>query len=73
MSLDLHAAAQAVGRAHRDGAHPVVAEVLLHLQGEDAAVVELDLEGVVDLRQLIWRKLDVDHRPGDLERCVPVA
>ena len=27
----VHAAAQAVGRAHGDGAHPVVAEVLLHL------------------------------------------
>ena len=30
--LHLHAAAQAVGRAERDGAHDAVAELLLHFE-----------------------------------------
>ena len=45
----------------------VVAEVLLRLQGEDAAVVPGHLERVVDLRQLVRRELHVDHRAGDLQ------
>ncbi len=31
---DGHAALEAFGRGHRDGAHPVFAEVLLDLEGE---------------------------------------
>ena len=65
--LHHRAAAQAVGGAHRDGAHPVVAEVRLRLEGEDAAVVPGHLERVVDLRQLVRRELDVDHRADDLD------
>ena len=39
VSIDLHAAGQAVGRVHRDRADAVVAEVLLHLADERAALV----------------------------------
>ncbi len=51
---DVEAAGEAVRRVHRDGAHAVVAQVLLHLGDEDAAVLalargHLDLQRVVDL------------------------
>ena len=65
--LHRRAAAEAVGGAHGDGAHRVVAEVRLRLQGEDAAVVPGHLERVVDLRQQVRRELHVDHRAGDLQ------
>ena len=44
------AAAQAVGGAHSQAAHPVVAQVLLDL-GHDLAVAHLDLDGIVDRRE----------------------
>ena len=50
---DLGAARQAVGGVHRDGAHAVVAEVLLHLAHEDALVAAVDGDGAVDLGQLV--------------------
>jgi hypothetical protein len=50
---DLGAARQAVGGVHRDGAHAVVAEVLLHLAHEDARFAVIDGDGVVDLGQLV--------------------
>ena len=66
-----HAALQAVGGLHRDGAHAVLAQVLLHL-GDD-----VDLSGpgpsaliaqrVVDRRQVPALELDVDDRPDDLD------
>ena len=36
---DLHAAAQAVGRAERDRAHDAVAELLLHFERQVAMLV----------------------------------
>src|SRR5579862_3545057 len=51
---DLDAARKAVGGVHRDGAHAVVAQVLLHLRDQlaRAAVLgHLDAQRVVDLRQ----------------------
>ena len=65
--LHRRAAAETVGGAHGDGAHRVVAEVRLRLQGEDAAVIPGHLERVVDLRQHVRRELHVDHRAGDLQ------
>ena len=57
------AAAQTLGRAHRDGAHDAVAELLLHFEGQIHVV---ELERVVDLRNLIARKLHIDDRADDL-------
>ena len=71
----LRAAREAVGGVHRDRAHAVVAEVLLHLEDEDAGVVlvalvlELDLERVVDLGQLARGRRPRRRRPGSPRRC----
>ena len=66
----LVAALQAVGGVHRHRAHPVVAEVLLHLAdqlGRFAILVagHLDLHRRVDLRQLV-REDRVDDDAGHL-------
>ena len=53
---DLRAPCQAVGRVHRHGAHPVVAQVLLHLADERlllAVTLDVDLERVVDVGQVV--------------------
>ena len=72
----LDAAREAVGGVHGDGAHAVVAEVLLHLEHERgglAVALEVDLERVVDLRQVLVGEgdlhddtLDLLHGPGVL-------
>ena len=73
---DLGAAREAVGGVHRHRADAVVAEVLLHLEHERAVAgvvssllvavaLEVDLEGVVDLGQLV-RERDLDHDTLDL-------
>ena len=59
----VHAATQAVGAAQRDGAHDAVAELLLHFEGQ-ADLVEL--QRVVDLGDLVARKLHVDDRADAL-------
>jgi hypothetical protein len=59
----IDAAAQAVGRAQRDGAHHAVAQLLLHFQGERRAI---ELQGVVDLGHLVARELHVHHRADAL-------
>ena len=69
--VDLHgeAALQALGGAHRDGAHDAVAELLLHLERE---VHVRELQRLVDLRDRLARELDVDDRADDLRnlaRC----
>ena len=56
-------AAQAFGRAHRDGAHDAVAQLLLHLEGQ---VHIIELERVIDLGDLIAREFHVDDRADDL-------
>src|SRR5206468_1018204 len=65
-----HAALEPFGGAHGDGAHPVVAQVLLHFEGQLGAAlagqVVLDGEGVVDGRQLV-REFHVHDRPDDLD------
>ncbi len=61
--VDVEAATQPLGCAHRDRAHDAVAELLLHLERE---VTVLELQRVVDLRDRVARKLDVDDRANDL-------
>ena len=64
------AARQAVGGIHGDGADAIVAEMLLHLGHERAAVGHRDLERVVDRRQVAVEHgvehdaLDFDDPPG---------
>jgi hypothetical protein len=53
-----HAAAQAVGRTERDGAHDAVAELLLHLERQRGA---FHLQRVVDPGHLVAREFDIDH------------
>jgi peptide chain release factor 1 len=64
------AAGQAVGRVHRDRAHTIVAEVLLHLRhqrgGGAVGGRDADLEGVVDRRQPSL-ELRVDDDALDLD------
>ncbi len=63
---------EAVGGFHGDGAHLVVAEVLLHLADHLVlALADADLEGVVDGRDLV-REPDVDDRPDHLDDCACV-
>ena len=62
-ALDRESAAQAFRRAHGDGAHDAVAELLLHLEGQ---VHVIEFERVVDLGNLIARKFHVDDRADDL-------
>ena len=61
------APAHAVGAAHGQAAHPVVAHVLLHLGHQPLAVAHVYLHGVVDGGQLVGRELDVHHRADDLD------
>jgi len=72
---DRHAALQAVGGLHGDGAHSVLAQVLLHF-GDDvdllALDVGLDLQGVVDRRQVPALELDVDHGADDLHNATGI-
>ena len=66
---DLDAAREPVGRVHRDGAHAIVAEMLLHLRDQlaRAAVLgDLDAERVVDLGEPV-REDGVEHDALDLD------
>ena len=67
---DFVAALEALGRSHADGAHPVVAEVLLDFEGLPgfalARHVEFDGEGVVDARK-VSRKFDIHDGADDLD------
>ena len=62
---DVDAAREPVGRVHRDGAHPVVAEVLLYLRHERAGR-QLDLERGQDLGQAVGED-GVEHDALDLD------
>src|SRR5260370_36546272 len=57
------AALQPFRRAHGDGAHHAVAQLLLHLERQ---VHVLELERLVDLGDGFARKLDVDDGADDL-------
>ncbi len=68
----LLAADHAVGAAQGDAADAAAAEMLLHLAGQieiHALVVGFDLHGVVDRRQAVFGKLDVERRADDLRHA----
>ena len=52
----LHAAAHAVGAAHGDRAHDVVAHLLLDLKRLHEAVVHRHPDGVIDFGQIALRE-----------------
>src|SRR5215208_121785 len=70
---DGHIASEPVCRRHRHGSDPVVAEVLLDLAHERSLAVALDLDRVVDGRQLAGRTLDVDDRTRDLDHAAVLS
>ena len=72
---DVEAAGQSVGRVHRDRAHLVVAEVLLHLRHQRGAVGHRDLERVVDRGQIALEHRVDDDAPDrdDLPEILPVS
>ncbi len=59
----LHAPLESVRGAHGDAAHRAVAGMLLHLQGQLAIH---QLQGVVDLGQVLRLEVHVHHRADDL-------
>ena len=59
-----HTATQAFGGAQANGAHHAVAQLLLDFQRELGA---FECERVIDVRQLVARKRDVDHRADTLD------
>ncbi len=64
-----HAPAESVGRAQRHRPHLAAAQMLLHFAGQTdagAVVLHVDLDGVVDFRQLIFGKLRIKRRADDL-------
>ena len=73
-----HAALDAVGRRHGDGANLVAADVLLHFERRRGsslpAIVHADhAQRVVDLGKVIGLELDVEHRSDDLDDLAGVA
>ena len=75
---DFHAAHDGVGRRHRDRAHLVAADVLLHLDDDvnrrrRRRRVAVDLERVVELGQMLGLELDVEHRADDLDDLADVV
>jgi hypothetical protein len=68
----LHAARHPVGGFHRDGAHAVFPEVLLHFGNdidlpETAAAIRHDSNRVVDFRQAARGEFDVHHWADHLD------
>ena len=64
--FDLGAAHQPVGRVHRDRPDHVITAVLLHFEDKAALLAAVDLERVVDLRQILPLEDDVDDGTDDL-------
>jgi hypothetical protein len=62
----LGTATEAIGTTHGQAAHPVVAQVLLHLSQQLAAVHGY-LDSVIDRRQLIHRELPIHHSAHNLD------
>ncbi len=60
--------AQAVRGVHGQATHPVVAQVLLHLDQKLLAVTGINFDGIIDVRQLLRRELHVHYRADDLHQ-----
>ena len=71
VSTTVDAAREAVGAVHRDGADAVVAEVLLHLCDQVAALGPRDPERRVDRGELVGED-GVDHDALDLDQAADV-
>ena len=67
---DLGPAGEPVGRVHGDGAHAIVAQVLLHL-GDQLATLDRDPQRAVDLREGV-REDGVDDDALDLDQLSDV-
>jgi peptide chain release factor 1 len=70
-AADGHAAAQPVGRSHRNGAHDAVAQLLLDLEGQALLRQRLAFAGLqrqrfIDPRHVVAGELDIDHRANAL-------
>ena len=70
-ALDLHAALQAFRRAHGNGTHHAVAQLLLHFEGQalfsqGIAFILFKDESFVNLRHGITGELNVNHGANDL-------
>ncbi len=63
---DLHAAHDAVGGAHGDGADLVAADVLLDFR-DQLSGIDLHRDRVVELGELLGLELDVEHWSNDLD------
>ncbi len=62
-----HTTRETVGDVHRDAAHPVVAEMLLHLHDQFVVTGNGNAHGIVNLGQLPFRKLQINHRSDHLD------
>src|SRR5574343_79658 len=70
--VDLHAAAQAVGRTHGDGTNHAVTQLLLHFEGQAGfhhAVFFgcIQLEGIVNLRHRVAWELRSEEHTSELQ------
>jgi len=67
--FDFHAALEPFGGGHRNGAREPTAEVLLDFERKrlgPTGGLELDAERLVNGRDFVFRKLDVDDGANDL-------
>ena len=70
-AADFHAATEAVGRVHGDGADRVFADMLLDLDGKRGAILPGYVQGLMDGREpglLVFRQVEmhIDHGADDL-------
>ena len=61
-----HTAYQTVGGAEGDAAYDVVTQMLGHLNGKRSLFLPSDQDSVIDIRQLAFRKTDIQNRADDL-------
>jgi hypothetical protein len=76
VSRDGHAAHEALGGGHRDGAGDAVAKVLLHLQREALLLAgdgEVNGQGLINGRDGVLGELHVDDGTDDLDDFASVA
>ena len=62
----VHAASQTIRTSHSDTFYRIIAKILSHLHHQPAAVIQRNLDGLVDFRNLALGELDVDNRTDDL-------
>ena len=60
-SFGRETALQAIGGIHRNTAHPVITQVLLHFQHQFSTVFAGDLKGFKNVGEFACRKLNIDN------------